>query len=448
MSNNICPNSLFLKLSLFFALLVLFSCTDDKTTNPDGSGVSTKIAVISDLHYYDPSLGTVGTAFAQASAASGKMCAESKPIMNSVIEMINAENVDIVLVTGDLSSNGEKVSHEQMAIFLKQFKDAGKKVIVIPGNHDISNLKAFSFSGSEEIHTPNINAAEFEQIYNNFGFENALYRDPNSLSYISEPTNGLWVFAMDDCRYRENITSNIVGGKFSSQTMDWIKDKITEGKSKGKMMIGMMHHGILEHFTGQKTNPSTADFVIDDYQTISEEFAAHGLNFVFTGHFHASDIVSTKTTNSFLYDIETGSAVSYPVPVRFVTITDSKTMEIQTKRISSIDFNTKGVDFQEYSYQIGVSFFTAVFKSVLAAQTTIDAVDASQMVPMGTQAFLAHYLGDEVIPANMLVLFDKYKNSSNPAILFYMSYFKSLYTDLTPADNNIKINIITGEVIQ
>jgi 3',5'-cyclic AMP phosphodiesterase CpdA len=428
-------------------LTSLLSCSDDKTIIPSGNSVTTRIAVISDLHYYDPSLYSDGPAFDKASTGSGKMLAESKYVMKSVIDIINEENVDIVLIIGDLTHQGEKKSHESMSILLKQFYDNGKKVIVIPGNHDIGNLKSYSYFGTESTLTPNINAQEFVQIYGQFGFNNAIYRDSYSLSYISEPTEGLWIFAMDDCRYKENITSNIVGGRFNPQTLEWIKSKISEGKKKGKMMIGMMHHGILEHFTGQKENPATSDFVIDDFQIISQEFAELGLNFVFTGHFHASDIVSTKSLNSFLFDVETGSTSSYPVPVRFVTIKESKTMEIQTKRVTKIDYDTKGIDFQEYTKQKANSFFYTVFNSTLSAGTKIDAADVSQIAPIGAKAYLAHYLGDELIPEEAASIFEKYKNSTNPSIIFYMSYLKSLFTDLTPSDNNIKINIISGEII-
>lgn len=67
-----------LKLYFLIFILSLFSCADDKSTNPDANGVSTKIAVITDLHYYDQSLGTDGEEYTKASVGSGKMLAESK----------------------------------------------------------------------------------------------------------------------------------------------------------------------------------------------------------------------------------------------------------------------------------------------------------------------------------------------------------------------------------
>lgn len=362
--------------------------------------------------------------------------------------MIVAENVDIVLISGDLTHDGEKVCHEELAILLKQLTDKGIKVIVSPGNHDINNQSTYRYSGNEKFRVPNINSNEFLQIYQNFGFSDAIYKDNNSLTYIAEPVEGLWVFAMDDNRYKEITNENIVGGKFSTETFDWIKSKITEGRSKGKLMIGMNHHGILEHFAGQKSNPITADFVIDDYQNVSEQFAELGLRFVFTGHFHANDIVVKKTANSYIYDIESGATTSYPVPIRFVTINKSETMEIQTKRITNINYDTKGLDFQSYTKQIASSFFNMVFINTLSNDGTIDSADVSQIAPLGAQAYMAHYLGDEVIPAEAIAVFNKYQYTSNSRIATYMSYIKSVFTDLPPADNNIKINITTGNVIQ
>ena len=46
------------------------------------------------------------------------------------------------------------------------------------------------------------------------------------------------------------------------------------------------------------------------------------MQYVFTGHMHANDIASITTENgNTLYDIETGSVVTYPSPARSVTIT-------------------------------------------------------------------------------------------------------------------------------
>lgn len=63
-----------------------------------------------------------------------------------------------------------------------------------------------------------------------------------------------------------------------------------------------------------------------------------GMDYIFTGHMHANDIAAVTTeAGNTLYDIETGSVVTYPSPARSVTLTRtvsegkvSETMDVKT----------------------------------------------------------------------------------------------------------------------
>ena len=67
-----------------------------------------------------------------------------------------------------------------------------------------------------------------------------------------------------------------------------------------------------------------SDYLLDDWATVSKLFADAGMRMVFTGHYHAQDVVKrsikTADTPSFIFDVETGSLVTYPVPYRIVTL--------------------------------------------------------------------------------------------------------------------------------
>ena len=62
------------------------------------------------------------------------------------------------------------------------------------------------------------------------------------------------------------------------------------------------------------------------------------MDYIFTGHMHANDIAAVTTeAGNTLYDIETGSVVTYPSPARSVTLTRtvsegkvSETMDVKT----------------------------------------------------------------------------------------------------------------------
>ncbi|HPU23690.1 MAG TPA: metallophosphoesterase, partial [Candidatus Kapabacteria bacterium] len=134
-----------LMLVLAFFAFILNSCTEaNSTTEPTEENLIT-ISIFSDPHFYDNSLGTSGEAFEQYLASDRKMIAESEAITKSVVNMIAHDNSKIVIVTGDLTKDGELKSHQMFASYLKQLKDKGKKVFVLPGNHDVDNPASYSY---------------------------------------------------------------------------------------------------------------------------------------------------------------------------------------------------------------------------------------------------------------------------------------------------------------
>ena len=435
---------------LIFAAILIYSCNDSNNNpiNNKTAEIDVKIAVFSDPHYFDPDLGSPGEAFETARINSRKMIAESEEIINSAVDYILASDVQIVLIPGDLTKDGEKSSHEKFAEILKRLTNAGKKVFVIPGNHDISNPEANSYIGADKISTQNISPEEFRQIYHDFAYSEAIYKDENSLAYISEPIPDLWIIGMDACRYSENTDKHVVGGRFNQESLNWLKEKLIEGRSKGKLMLGMLHHGLLEHFDSQKSNPVSSEFVLDDYAAISQLFAESGMNFVFTGHFHANDIVKAEYDNTFIYDIETGSLLTYPVPLRYINIIGSKTMEITSKHLQDVNINTKGKTFQEYAEDYLTSDLDLFIVDILNSRFNIDTTIAKELAPVGVGAFTAHYKGDEIITENALNTIKKYESSDNLAVNLFIYSVESLYTDLNPQDNSIKIDMRTGTEIK
>ena len=323
--------------------------------------------VISDAHIYDTNLGTTGSAYEAYIQADRKLLAESEAIIDATIETILNEKPTYVLIAGDLTKDGEKQCHELFARKLKTLKDAGIAVYVICGNHDIQNPMAVSFSGSTTSPVASVTAEEFKRIYQDYGYSQAISTDENSLSYSVALPGNVILICMDDCRYKENTTSRVDGGRFSEATLAWIKKQIVDATAAGKTVWGMMHHGIVEHFSGEKTNPISSDCVADDWQTISADFASLGMQIVFTGHFHATDVTAATATNIPFYDIETGSLLTYPCPIRTITYNSNKQLNITTNHITNINYNLNGQTFPEYAKKVISEALTSLFKKLFNA---------------------------------------------------------------------------------
>jgi 3',5'-cyclic AMP phosphodiesterase CpdA len=401
-------------------------------------------AVITDPHVYDPQLGTDGRAFDNYAAGNYVLTKESAEILQTAMGQINNENVSFVLVPGDLTAHGDRASHELAAQYLKQLQAGGKKVYVIPGNHDICSAGAVRYAGNISLRIRNITAEEFEQIYAGFGYSGALYRDPASLSYVAEPQPGLWLLALDSCRYRGKVgeEETLIAGRFSPQTLGWIEDMLIDAAKANKAVIAMAHHPVMEHFDGQAGE--FPDFVIENYPVVSRLLAAYNVRLVLTGHFHAQDITvkAWPDIDKFLFDVETGSLVSYPCPYRVIKIDGSQQASLRTLRIQSLASHPQ--DFPGYAkaqLDNGVTENTAGMIAIYGVAEP----ETQKLAAQVFSAVEAHLAGDEKLPAGQTAI--RENGLSLPAwigVQFKKGVVESLWRDLPPPDNDVTLDLKTG----
>ena len=402
----------------------------------------TVISVISDPHYYAPSLGTEGVGFDAYLASDRKMIAESDAIFQSAIDIVKTEKPNILLISGDLTKDGEKVSHEAFAGYLSELESTGVQVYVIPGNHDINNPDAMSYTSGTATSVESVSAEDFQAIYADFGYGEAIYRDTSSLSYVAEAADNLWILGIDSCKYAQNGTSPVTSGSMNAATKEWVLDILAEAKIKGITVIGMMHHNLSEHFTLQAD--LFPDYVIADDTTdgtsLAQELADAGLSMMFTGHFHANDV--NRDAASGLYEIETGSLVTWPSPVRTVTINNDHTVDITTTSVTEINYDLGGAtSFQAYATDYLMSGLNQLAVSYLMGTFHISQDAANQVAPLFSAAMAAHYKGDETMDQTTLLTIQAMASSGNQMQLMLAGALQSLWTDALPADNNVQISL-------
>ncbi len=403
------------------------------TSYPD-----TKFAVMSDLHYYDTSLGTTGSAFEECLKSDRKLLKDSADLLDLAVEDILKSGVEFVLISGDLTKDGERDCHQKVAEKLSKLTEHGIKVYVIPGNHDVNNPGAYRYEGSESIPVPNITAAQFADIYSGCGYKSAIYRDTNSLSYVAELAGNLWLVAVDSCRSRENKPGEeeIVGGKLSQQQEKWLEDILTKANLNKKAVIFMEHHGVVEHWKGQsRLHP---EYLIEDYKYIARLLASFDVRLAFTGHYHAQDIsMSDFAGGGFIYDIETGSLITPPCAVRYCTIKNNRiyiTSDSLTGKLHP------GTDFAENAQQFVSSSVNRKAFETLKKYFVPDK-DAHYMSDYISSAFIAHYNGDENAAGKPA--FEENKLGLWSRIVYFMEKYaaKGLWEDTPPADNNTTLEL-------
>lgn len=408
-----------------------------------------RFAVISDLHVFDVKLGHEGPAFEQYMDSDRKLLLESVELLEAAVSRLRSEDIGFVVVCGDLTKDGERINHDRCAGILSQLIESGKDVYVVPGNHDIMNPHAVSFTSTGAERVPSVTPSEFVEIYSEMGYGQAIRRDTASLSYVVEPVPGLWLVAMDSARYRDNESKGhpVVDGRFSEETLRWLDDIMGEAAVLGKALLGVMHHGVIEHYTGQEK--SYGAFLVDDWPMIGERFAAAGMRVVFTGHFHSQDIVkrtySTKIGGErrtvFMFDVETGSLVTYPCPYRIIEITSDQIMRIRSEVIDAIPSHPQG--FREYAREFAhEGIATIAFQTLRKYWVSADS--ANIIAPQVADAVIAHYVGDEAAP-NVPIDTSGAGLWAKLIVWLQRGLIRGLWNDPVPPDNNVDLDLLTGD---
>ena len=219
---------------------------DDPTAKPPEQKFEEgcRILLASDIHYLSRGLTDFGDGFKyKVEHGDGKVVNYIWEITDAFIEAVKKEDPDLVILSGDLTLNGERDSHLDFARKLKEIEDAGIPVIVIPGNHDINNTAAAQFTGAQALGTAHIGPEDFSEIYQDFGYDEAVSRDSASLSYVYQIDDYNRALMLDTCQYEPY---NQVGGMIQEETYDWIEDQMEDAWDLGMNVIPVGHHNLLD----------------------------------------------------------------------------------------------------------------------------------------------------------------------------------------------------------
>lgn len=265
-----------------------------------------RLFVATDLHYIASSLTDGGVAFQRlVDAADGKTTAYCEALTDAFIQEVLEAQPDGLILTGDLSFNGERLSHEALAEKLTVLKKAGIPVYVLPGNHDLNNSSARRFWKETAYLTDTVTGAEFEEIYAAFGYSDAVARDKHSLSYTADLAPGLRLLMVD-------VNTPEYPGGLSGETLEWVETQLETAQGEGVAILAASHQNLLAH-----SSLLSQGFVIENAQTLLALYEEYGVAVNLSGHIHMQH---TGQSAGGLWELVTASMAVTPGCYGVVTL--------------------------------------------------------------------------------------------------------------------------------
>lgn len=284
------------------AAAVMASCGSSKpgskVFNPGNASYSVSAYICSDTHLLSDNLVT-DKEEKMVYTTDGRIQKYDYDLVNEVVKTVNSDKPDYLIITGDLSFNGERDSHLELVKLLDNVTDT--KVLVIPGNHDLCNIS--TVAGDETV-----SPEDFKEIYARYGYSDAMSYDTDSLSYALKASEDTVFLMLDSTLSKFNFEENrnITGGFISGITYEWIEGILKDAVSEGLHVVSFMHHNLMDH-----NSSFVAGYTILKNEFILELFAKYNVTLNFSGHMHIQNISEEEVDGVTVRDVANSSLLAY-----------------------------------------------------------------------------------------------------------------------------------------
>ncbi len=281
----------------------------------------------------------------------------SIPAFEQVLQTIEQRELDFLLIPGDLTQHGEPENHRWLAQRLGQLPFP---VYVIPGNHDVPVLEADGYS---------IPWQAFPDYYREFGYTN-----PEQLYYTAVLSPGVRLIALNSNQF--DAQGRQVG-RLDAAQLAWLRDVLAQFQDE--LVLVMIHHNVLEHLPNQAQHPIGRRYMLENAPELLQILREFQVKLVLTGHLHVQDIAHQQG----LYDITTGSLVSYPHPYRVMRLTQDAAgavrLNVESHRVETLpNWPNLGHYSREWMGDRSVPFMTQLLTQ---APLQLSLRDASRIAP-------------------------------------------------------------------
>ena len=304
--------------------------------------VPTKLVLATDLHYQSAQAGDGGPAFQLfVERSDGKVIQYLPELLEAFLDEVIEEKPSALVLSGDITMNGERMNHEELAGRLARVQDAGVQVLVIPGNHDINNGHAAVYYGAEKESVDSIDGEDFYEIYRRYGYDQALSRDSSSLSYVYALDEKNWLLMLDSCQYEPE---NKVEGRIKESTLAWMDEQLLKAREQGIFVLPIAHHNLLA-----QSRMYTTQCAMDNNSEVIDLLQKYRLPLFFSGHLHVQRVRKHKAEPG----VDDGAYGIQEIITDALSIPPCQYGEVVWDEDGSISYETRSVDVSGWARKTG-----------------------------------------------------------------------------------------------
>lgn len=291
----------------------------------------------------------------------------SIPTLEKVFAELEPLDLDFLLIPGDLTQHGELENHQWLADRLRQLPYS---TYVVPGNHDILHPHPGDRTAG---------ISDFTTCYRDFG-----YGDPLVPYYCCEVHLGIRLIGLNSI-YFDDRGQQTSMGRIDETQLRWLEHVLTQHGHE--TLLVMVHHNVVEHLPNQSQHVLGHRYMLENADELLSLLHQAGVRLIFTGHLHVQDVAEWKG----IYEITTGSLVSYPHPYRlfsYQTHADGTTqLKFKTVRIDTV---ADVPDLQQWSRDwLGDRSYPFMVKLLTHPPINLDLAQAEAIAPQ-----LRHFWAD------------------------------------------------------
>ncbi|MFI3229089.1 MAG: metallophosphoesterase [Bacillota bacterium] len=296
---------------------------------------------LTDLHYFSKRHFS-GDVWATPLPCEQIPCRMTEEAIKKVVSDIIADiNCDTVIVSGDITNNGEPESHEDMCEILRGLQAGGKKVYAFIASHD-ANDKHELKKMQEGFTLERCPYAVAHDYYKEFGVSTAIAVYEPNMSYVAQLAEGVRLLA---------ILPDTIDKHFSSEYKLWLQSVADDAKKSGNKLFAAVHYPMLTPSPLYRLIGGDSSFIKNPDQEV-DFLSSLGIELLLSGHTHIHNVAVKKVNDEQnFYQITTAALTGYPCLYRKIEWDlDSNSVDIQSLEVGEVVTPVGVKDMAETSF--------------------------------------------------------------------------------------------------